>query len=94
MKYPKHLFLTYGSYESQWWSREDSVEDLCSPVDRAKVLEFSLAALHYPPSVEPAQHLAKSHDDFEFDYPCRDAVWSLALALDATIEGKAIINHL
>ena len=52
MKYPKYLFLTYGSYESQWWSFEDdSISDdhtKCSPQERAEVLEFSLAAVHFP----------------------------------------------
>jgi hypothetical protein len=52
MRYPKHLFLTYGTYESQWWAVEDDEsfikEELnCSAEDRAKVLEFSLAALHF-----------------------------------------------
>ena len=45
--YPKHVFLMYGSYESQWWSIEDEVSDGCSAEDRAMVLQFSLAALHY-----------------------------------------------
>ncbi len=52
MRYPKHLFLTYGTYESHWWAVEDNEnfvdEELnCSAEDRAKVLEFSLAALHF-----------------------------------------------
>ena len=52
MRYPKHLFLTYGTYESQWWAVEDYKsfveEELnCSAEDRAKVLDFSLAALHF-----------------------------------------------
>ena len=50
MKYPKHIYLTYGTYESQWWTIEDETfHDVglnCSPEDRAEVLEFSLAALH------------------------------------------------
>lgn len=50
MKYPKYLFLTYGSYESQWWTMDDDQTDLmeCTPSDRADVLQFSLAALHFP----------------------------------------------
>ena len=52
MKYPKHLFLTYGSYGSEWWSVEDDITShnqiKCSPEDRAEVLEYSLAALHFP----------------------------------------------
>ena len=59
MKYPKHLFLTYGSYESQWWIVEDVKEELnCSTEDRAKVLEFSLATLHFPSSRTVSVHLA------------------------------------
>lgn len=51
MKYPQYLFLTYGSYESQWWAAQmDEEVDLinCNPQDRAEVLQFSLAALHFP----------------------------------------------
>ena len=64
MRYPKHLFLTYGTYESQWWTLENdrSVEEElnCNMEDRAKVLEFSLAAavLHYPSSRAASVHLA------------------------------------
>ena len=87
MKYPKHLFLTYGSYEPQWWSMEDSVDDRCSPKDRAEVLQFSLAALHYPLPNESSPTAAKDNTDFEFYYSCSDAVWTLALALNKTIEG-------
>ena len=52
MRYPKHLFLMYGTYESQWWAVEDNrsyvEEELnCNAEDRATVLEFSLAALHF-----------------------------------------------
>lgn len=52
MQYPKHLFFTYGSYESQWWTVKDHVlregQTKCTPEERAGVLEFSLAALHFP----------------------------------------------
>ena len=49
MKYPKHLFLTYGTYESQWWIPPDDedVHHLCTPEDRARVLKNSFAALHF-----------------------------------------------
>ena len=54
-RYPKHVFLTYGNYEAQWWSiRDDNTEEEdssvtgCSPKERAEVLQYSLAALHYP----------------------------------------------
>ena len=46
-KYPKYLFLTYGSYESQWWASYND-EVLCTPTELAEVLQFSLAALHFP----------------------------------------------
>ena len=51
MKYPQYLFLTYSSYESHWWAKQidGEVEPInCSPQDRAEVLQFSLAALHFP----------------------------------------------
>ena len=51
MKYPQYLFLTYGSYESQWWAvqMDEEVEVIiCSPQDRAEVLQFSFVALHFP----------------------------------------------
>ena len=48
LKYPKHLFIMYGSYETNWWATKDDGLVLdCSPEDRAEVLEYSLAALHY-----------------------------------------------
>ena len=47
IKYPKYVFLTYGSYQSQWWS-SDEVSDECSPEEIAEVLHFSLAALYFP----------------------------------------------
>ena len=47
LKYPKHLFLTYGSYESHWWATNDSQVE-CTPTEIADVLQFSLAALHFP----------------------------------------------
>ena len=87
MKYPRHLFLTYGTYESQWWSTKDDTWDHCSPEQRAEVLQFSFAALHYPPSTESSQTTPKDHDVFEFEHVCEDAVWSLAIALNKTIEG-------
>ena len=87
MKYPKHLFLTYGSYEPQWWSIEDSLDDQCNPKDRAEVLQFSLAALHYSLPNESLPIGAKDDTDFEFYHSCSDAVLTLALALNKTSEG-------
>lgn len=53
MKYPKNLFITYCLYESQWWAVEtddEGVPDLmkCRSEDRAEVLQYSFAALHFP----------------------------------------------
>lgn len=45
MKYPKYLFITYGTYETQWWRVEDV--ETCTAEQRAIGLQFSLAALHY-----------------------------------------------
>ena len=45
LKYPKHLFITYGSYETNWWATQDVLD--CTPEERAEVLKYSLAALHY-----------------------------------------------
>ena len=48
IKYPKYLFVTYGTYETQWWSVEDVETPLqCTAEQRAMVLQFSLVALHY-----------------------------------------------
>ena len=46
LRYPKYVFLTYGSYEYQWWTKQDN-DDQCSGDDLARVLRFSLAVLHY-----------------------------------------------
>lgn len=70
---------------------EDSSDDQCSPKDRAEVLQFSLAALHYPLPKESLLTAVKDDADFEFGRSCRDAVWTLAFALNKTIEG--ILYH-
>ena len=49
MLYPKYIFLTFGSYESHWWIPPDD-EDVfhnCTPTQRVKVLQRSLAASHF-----------------------------------------------
>ena len=62
--YPKRLLLLYGSYEYQWWRKQD-VSAECSEHHRAMVLQYSLAALHYTNS---NQHLKNSS---HFGY-CQD----------------------
>ena len=63
MKYPKYLFITYCLYESQWWATETDDEDVpdmmkCRPEDRADVLQYSFAALHFPSfSTENVSHV-------------------------------------
>ena len=49
MKYPKYLFLTYGSYESKWWipPLDEDVYHQCTPEQRAEVLLYSLAVLNF-----------------------------------------------
>lgn len=48
----------YGDYEVQWWSiQNDDTGDgsvKCSPEERAEVLQYSLAALHFPSPYENA----------------------------------------
>lgn len=109
-RYPRHVFLTYGNYEAQWWSIQDeNTEDgsiRCSPEERAEVLQYSLAAFHFPSPQESAsldltsnssttklQRFVEArrngyHNEFEYYHQCYDAVLSLALALDKTIEGR------
>ena len=52
------------------------------------MLQFSLAALHYPLPNQSLQTAMKVDTDFEFGHSCRDAVWTLAYALNKTIEGS------
>ena len=54
------------------------------------MLQFSLAALHLPPPTESSLTVAKDHTDFEFHHSCHDAVWTLAIAMNKTIEGVLI----
>jgi hypothetical protein len=73
---------------------EDGSDDQCRPEDRAEVLQFSLAALHYPLPEQPLLTAVKYDADFEFGRSCRDAVWTLAFALNRTIiEGIPIVYH-
>ena len=106
MKYPKHLFLTYGTYESQWWIPPDDedVHHLCTPEDRARVLEYSFAALdfNFLTEDETDPKAVRFNNDytarlqtppFYYNYSsyasyCFDAAWTLAVALNKTIEGQ------
>ena len=82
MRYPKYMFLTYGFYEREWWKEGDNVDERCTPEDVASVLHYSLAATHFYRS-------SRRNDTF---YPlCYDATFTLAFALNKTIEGIHII---
>lgn len=89
MKYPKHLFLTFGSYESQWWTREDRFTEKlnCTARDRAEVLQFSFAASHHPslPGDVRYSYVVSKHREAYIN--CYDATFVLALALNKTIAG-------
>ena len=51
------------------------------------MLQFSLAALHYPLPKESLLSTVRDDTDFEFGRSCGDAVWTLAYALNKSIEG-------
>ena len=78
MKYPKYVFLTYGSLELQRWADYGEVE--CSPEDIADVLHYSLAATHFNATSK----------DKPFYHHCYDATWALAYALNSTLEEVVI----
>ena len=99
----------YGDYEAQWWSiQDDDIEDgsiNCSPEERAEVLQYSLAALHFPSPYENASLDLMSisstanfvekrrnsyHTEFEFYHQCYDAALALAFTLNQTIESIII----
>ena len=81
MKYPRYTFLTYGSYVSQWWAKNYTTDDQCSPEDIAEVLHHSLAVVHFH----------RSRSDSMFFHTCYDATQTLVLALNKTIEGIYIV---
>lgn len=99
----------YGDYESRWWSIHDDDDSLngdsillnCSPKERAEVLQYSLAALHFHsqrasvpllltctfPNFVDERKRDNYYTEFGFHDQCYDAVFALALALNKTIEG-------
>ena len=61
------------------------------------MLQFSLAVLHYPLPKDALVSTVKVDADFEFGRSCRDAVWTLAFALNKIIEGilyRAFMNNI
>ena len=77
MRYPKYVFLTYGTYEPQWWlSQGNHSEDGCTSDDLAHTLQYSLAV----------SHLDTSMMDGILYHVCHDAVYSLAYALKDVIQ--------
>ena len=78
MKYPKYVFLTYGTYESQWWVKQSGDMDYeCSSEDVAEVLQFSLAVSYF--------HNSSREEDIYYSV-CYDAVWALAYVLHEVAE--------
>ena len=49
MSYPKYVFLTYGTYETNWWipPSDEDVQQECSPKNRVEVLQNSIAASNF-----------------------------------------------
>lgn len=78
MKYPKYTFLTYGVYGFDWWRKKSDHVDQCGPQAIASVLLYSLAGVHY-------QKYFENRDAFYGS--CYDAIFTLAHALDETIDG-------
>ena len=80
VRYPKYVFLTYGTYEHQWWvSQSSHSDDECSSDDIANMLQYSLAVSHFNTSMR---------DSNIFYHVCYDAVVSLAYALDRVIQNE------
>ena len=77
MRYPKYMFLTYGTYEPQWWmSQGNHSEDECTSDDLAHTLQYSLAVSHFNTSMMNSI----------LYHVCHDAVYSLAYALKRLIQ--------
>jgi hypothetical protein len=83
MRYPKYMFLSYGMYDSHWWMGKKMSIDECSSGDIAEVLQYSLAAIHFH---KPYRSNAT------FNHSCYDATYTLAFALNKTIEGTYNIH--
>ena len=78
MRYPKYTFLSYGVYNSRWWMGKKMSIDRCSAEEIADVLQYSLAVVHFH---KPYRSNAM------FSHSCYDATFTLAFALNKTIEG-------
>lgn len=77
MRYPKCVFLTYGTHNSEWWiSQSNQIDDECDSDDIAHTLEFSLAVSYF--------HTFSGENMFY--NTCYDAIWALAQALDGVFE--------
>ena len=75
LRYPRYVFLTYGTYEPRWWEvpgEEFGTSSGCNSHNVAKTLEFSLAATHFPSQPfpvntsfesEPEQEILRLSDD-------------------------------
>ena len=80
MQYPKYVFLTYGTYEQQWWiSQSNHSDNECSSDDIAYTLQYSLAVTHFNTSMRNNM----------FYHVYYDAVLSLAYALERVVENES-----
>ena len=82
--YPKYAFLTYGTYEPQWWISQSRSDDECSSDDVAYTLQYSLAVSHFNSSMRD------NDNNILFYHVCYDAVFSLAYALEKVAENEQI----
>ena len=75
---PKYVFLTYGTYDPQWWNSQDNHSgDECSSDDIAHTLQYSLAVSHFNASM--------MNNNISY-HICYDAVLSLTYALKSVIQ--------
>ena len=60
LHYPRHLFLTYGWYEPEWWDAplDEDVGQTCTAIQMASVLQYSFAVLNF-------RFLTDADDDFD-----------------------------
>ena len=78
IRYPKYVFLTYGTYEPRWWDSKGnhSEDEQCSSDNLAHTLQYSLAVSHFNTSMMSSIPY----------HVCYDAVFSLAYALNSVIQ--------
>lgn len=73
-------------YDSNWWMGKKMSIDQCSPEDIAEVLQYSLAVMHF--------HTELFRSNAMFNHSCYDATFTLAFALNKTIQGSYKLLHM